>query len=96
MDLLPPDELRYQLEHIHDNKAPGVIASLVICFTLACTAVLLRFISRRMCKAGIGSDDYTILAALVGEIHCVHGFHHCHLRLLNRNPLDDRFWFSVM
>lgn len=68
MDLLPPDEILYQYQHINDDRAPGVIASQVICFTLACAAVLLRWISRRMCKAGIGADDYMIVVALVGEI----------------------------
>lgn len=61
MGLLPPTVILYQLKHIHDNKAPAVLALLIVCFTLPCIAVLLRLISRRMCKAGIGLDDYMII-----------------------------------
>lgn len=67
MGLLPPDAIRYQLEHVNENKAPGVFASVIICFTFACIAVLLRLISRRVHKAGLGLDDYMIVAALVDK-----------------------------
>ena len=62
-----PAEIHWQKEHIHDNKGPDIIASHVICFVLACIAVTLRFISRRLVKNAIQADDWFIVAALVSQ-----------------------------
>ena len=62
-----PAEIQYQKAHIHENKAPDIIASHVICFVLACIAVTLRFIARRIKKAPIKADDWFIVVALVSK-----------------------------
>lgn len=63
-----PAEIHYQMEHIHESKASNIIASHVICFVLACIAVVLRFISRRIGKNAIQADDWFIVAALVSHV----------------------------
>ena len=48
-----------------------IVVSHIICITLAGLAVVLRFISRRVCRAAILADDYLIIAALIfaaGEV----------------------------
>ena len=63
-----PAEIKYQIEHIHENRSPDIIASHVICFALACIAVTMRFISRRIGKNAVRADDWLIVAALVSPI----------------------------
>ena len=58
-------EILFQEKHISDNKVPDIIATNAICFPIACTAVLLRFISRRMSKIKYEADDWLIIAGLV-------------------------------
>ena len=60
-----PAEVQYQLEHIHEDRSSDIVISHIICMTLATAAVLLRFTSRRLCKAAILADDYMIIVALV-------------------------------
>ncbi len=62
-----PAEIQHQKEHIHENRSPDIIASHKICFVLACIAVILRFISRRVGKNPIKADDWLIVAALVSQ-----------------------------
>lgn len=93
MDQIHSDDILYQSEHIHDSKGPGVLASLIICSAFACTAVLLRCISRRMCTAGIGLDDYMILVALVNtNAACLCPFPCSKARSLNGRNVLDRLW----
>jgi len=66
-----PSEVQYQLEHIHQDRSRDIVVSHVICITLATVALVLRFASRRLCKAAILADDYMIIIALVlvtGEV----------------------------
>ena len=65
MAQLSPAEIQYEVEHIHQNRAPDIIASYVTCLSLACIAVVLRFVARRISRASLQADDMTILAALV-------------------------------
>ena len=51
-----PEEIAYMKAHIEDNRADGLIASHVICFTAACIAVGLRFVARRLGKVKYGLD----------------------------------------
>ena len=60
-----PSEIQYQLTHIHEDHSSDIVVSHIICITLATVAVALRFVSRRVCRAAILSDDYMIIAALV-------------------------------
>ncbi|CAF9922359.1 MAG: hypothetical protein ALECFALPRED_002066 [Alectoria fallacina] len=60
-----PAEILSQEKHISDNKVPNIIATNAICFPIACTAIFLRFISRRMSKIKYEADDWLIVAGLV-------------------------------
>ena len=62
---LSPSEIQYQLAHIRDDRASAIVISHAIVLPLAVIAVAARFMSRRLCKAYIGADDYTIVMALV-------------------------------
>jgi len=65
-----PSDIQYQLAHINDDRASDIVISHTVVLPLAVIAVVLRFISRRLCKARIESDDYMIIGALffaVGE-----------------------------
>lgn len=63
---LSPSEHQYQLKHINDDRSSGIVISHAVVLPLAYIAVVARFVSRRLCKARIEIDDYTIVAALVG------------------------------
>lgn len=52
------------------NHGPGIVAGNLVVAILATIAVALRFLSRYIQKIGFKSDDYLILLALVGNIHC--------------------------
>ena len=60
-----PAEIIHQEKHISDDKIPNIIAANAICFPIACIAVLLRFVSRRMSKIKYEADDWLIIAGLV-------------------------------
>ena len=62
---LSPSELEYQKLHIGDDLQPNIYAAVCVCLVAAYIAVILRFISRRLAKGGIGKDDIAILVALV-------------------------------
>ena len=66
-----PAEIQYQLEHIHEDRSSDIVISHIVCMTLATVAVILRFTSRRLCKAAILADDYMILVALVRVISSI-------------------------
>ena len=61
----PPEEIKYQLAHIHDNRSQGFITSVAIVTTLATVAVILRLLARRWTKVGWAADDYTIMVAVI-------------------------------
>lgn len=65
-----PTEVLYQEKHISDNQVPNIIATNAICFPIACAAVLLRFISRRISKIKYEADDWLIVAGLVRLSPC--------------------------
>lgn len=65
MALPTPEEIQYQIEHIHDDRSGDMLISNATGIAIAAIAVLLRFISRRMCKASIQADDWMILIAMV-------------------------------
>ena len=66
-----PAEIQYQLEHVHEDRSSDIVISHIVCMTLATVAVILRFTSRRLCKAAILADDYMILVALVRVISSI-------------------------
>ena len=68
MASVPPSaELEWQELHMHDNEVPQLIAANVVCLSLACIAVILRFLARRVAKINYQADDWLILAGLVGS-----------------------------
>ena len=62
---LSPAEIKYEVAHIHDDRASNIVISSVICISLATIAVILRFLARRLSKAKILADDYMMVFALV-------------------------------
>ena len=65
--LIPsPSEAQYQLAHTSDNQSSQILVSHYICLPLATIAVILRLLSRYLCKAArLQADDYIIIAAWV-------------------------------
>lgn len=61
-----PAEIQYQLQHIHDDRSNGIITSFGVCLGVATITVLLRFVARRIKRAPLAGDDWTIVAGLVG------------------------------
>ena len=64
---LPPEEAQYQLENIHDSKRKSMAVAYIICYSISFTAVILRFISRRIGRIPYGADDWFIVLAQVGS-----------------------------
>ena len=62
---LSPQEILFQKEHIDDDKRPDIISSHVICLTLACIAVSLRYVARRIGRIRLAADDWLSLAGLI-------------------------------
>ena len=60
-----PAEILYQEKHASDTQVPNIIATNAICFPIACTAVTLRFLSRRRSKIRYEADDWFIVLALL-------------------------------
>ena len=71
--MAPPsvEEIQYQLAHIHQDRSNEIVISHCICIVIAVVAVVLRFFSRRKCKAQILADDYMTIVALVRMSHLV-------------------------
>ena len=59
--------LQYERQNLTSSRVPVIIASVAICFPLACIAVILRFVCRRVNDIRIKVDDWTILIALVSK-----------------------------
>lgn len=51
-------------EQLHLNKGPEIIIIVVVFWCVAATAVGLRFLSRRLARAGYWMDDWMALASL--------------------------------
>ena len=61
-----PELIQYFLAHLNDNKKNEIIAVYVPCLFFAYSAVILRFVSRRLIKTPLQTDDWTIVLGLVG------------------------------
>ena len=72
-------EIRYQIDHMQDNKSRELIVANVVSISAATTAVVLRLISRRLNKASLQADDSMIIIGLVSRISCLLAakWHHC-------------------
>ncbi|KAL9130709.1 MAG: hypothetical protein Q9217_001188 [Psora testacea] len=62
---LTPAELFYQKEHVTDDMRPAIAVCNGMCLGIALVAVTLRFVSRRIARLPYGTDDWTILVALL-------------------------------
>jgi len=60
MALAPPPGL-----NLNDEAQTKIVGSLFTTWTLAVIAVLLRFVSRKIAKAGLWVDDWLMLSALI-------------------------------
>ena len=60
-----PAEIKYEMEHVADNRAPELVAALAVNFTLAAIALILRLVSRYVSKSRLLADDLTCIAAMV-------------------------------
>ncbi|KAI9798664.1 MAG: hypothetical protein M1833_004653 [Piccolia ochrophora] len=59
---LPPEELRYQLDHIYEDKGPDCAAFYLVCTVLVIIFVGLRITCRLERKASFGADDWVFFA----------------------------------
>lgn len=59
--------LVFQQTHIHDDRRGGIITVNVLTLIIAYTAVLLRYLSRRLAGTSFGADDGWICVALVRQ-----------------------------
>ena len=65
---LSVDQLQNQLLHIHDNRAPQMVATTISFMIVSTISVFLRIISRRLQGLRLGADDYMIVVSLVCHI----------------------------
>ncbi|KAH9906894.1 hypothetical protein F4778DRAFT_723921 [Xylariomycetidae sp. FL2044] len=57
-------EMQYMQDHVDDTQVPRIIISSIICAVLTCICVGLRFVARRLNRAGLGKDDYCLVIGL--------------------------------
>ena len=62
---LPPEVARYQLAHVNDSKRKSMAAAYIISYLISFSAVIMRFVSRRIGRIPYHSDDWSIVVALV-------------------------------
>lgn len=62
---LPPEEVRYQTEHIHENRGVGLVAFLIVALVASTVFVLARLYVRYRSRVKLEGADYTVIAALV-------------------------------
>ena len=62
---IPPAELEYQRDHIHETRQPGLIAFYVAMLTATIASVALRLLARKTKGLKLGPDDYTMVLALI-------------------------------
>ena len=90
-----PAEIQEQEMHISDDATPSIIAATAVCYTIACVAIALRFLSRRMAKIKYEADDWLVVAGLVRHLAFPFLFSPIYALLItlvrNRDPLTDYF-----
>ncbi len=58
-------ELDIQEQHKNDSMQTSIYVANIVCFSLACIAVVLRFTSRKISKVKHEADDWLVVAGLV-------------------------------
>ena len=66
---LPPKEAHYQLANIHDSHRKSLAIAYITCYSISFTAIIMRFISRRIGRTSYGADDWCIVVAQVRSHH---------------------------
>lgn len=59
--------IRYQLEHLHENRTPTTIGLTTTFLILTTVAVVLRFASRKVAKVAYQIDDCLVGFSLVSN-----------------------------
>ena len=65
---LTPEQIEYQESHAAETAVPRLIAVFIICYVISYISVVLRFISRRLSRTELGTDDWLMLASAVSRI----------------------------
>ena len=60
-----PAEIEWQEQQASDSLVPNIIAVNAVCFPIACIAVILRFVARRIAQVKYKADDWLIVVGLV-------------------------------
>ena len=63
--ILTVQQLQDQLAHIHDNRAPGMLAAAISFLVVTVMVTCLRLSSRRIQGLRLGADDYMVIVSLV-------------------------------
>ncbi|KAL2855668.1 hypothetical protein BJX68DRAFT_264022 [Aspergillus pseudodeflectus] len=63
-----PEQIAYYQAHAHDDRRPNEIASLACGLFAAIAALGARIAARRISRMKLGLEDWTIFAAMLGEI----------------------------
>ena len=69
--ILPPQEIAYEMKHTQDDTTAAVVACIVPCFVISCTAVTLRIVARRLKHLSLEMDDYMAMLGMVRETNAV-------------------------
>ncbi|CAF9940318.1 MAG: hypothetical protein HETSPECPRED_002375 [Heterodermia speciosa] len=87
------EQIDYQVAHKNQDRASEIVNVHIILMVFTVIGVSLRFISRRL-KAGLGIDDWVMLAALIvflgegsGVLYCTTNFKSARHMLFVRNPV---------
>ena len=59
-----PEQIRYQFEHIHENRRREVVSTAVVMIVLTTSAVAFRFAVRKLRKIPLWWDDWICLMSL--------------------------------
>lgn len=66
--ILTVQQLQEQLAHIHDDRAPGMLAAAICFIILTVIVTFLRVSSRRIQGLRLGADDYLVITSLVRRL----------------------------
>ena len=65
--ILTVQQLQEQLAHIHDDRAPGMLAAAISFIIITVLVTTLRLSSRRIQGLRLGADDYLVVTSLVRD-----------------------------
>lgn len=65
---VPATELQYQRDNIHESRATGLVAFLIVALLLSTAFVLARVYVHIISRTRLEAADYTVIAALVESL----------------------------